>query len=230
MDQHDLDLADSKIDKCFSVVEFNLNNHTPQFASNFAMEYYIRKIQRCGQYRVAHLTSFLYDTDRIRHIVDHMPLVSPTLHDRLSENVLVWQCLSLAQVHDIVNELLLSFSGSSASEGSFNLVVIEDLDEAFNIGSFENYILDDSQYHANYSQALPNIRRDVYVSPAQGENELQRQARRPHGPQYARHPGPHQWAQSSRRLCLRQRVRSVALQRCSIAAQVDKRVYTMYVI
>lgn len=34
MDQHDLDLADSKIDKCFSVVEFNLNNHTPQFASN----------------------------------------------------------------------------------------------------------------------------------------------------------------------------------------------------
>ena len=105
------------------------------------MEYYVRKIQQSRQYRVAHLTSFLYDTDRIRYIVDHMPLVSPTLYDRLSENVLVWQCLSLAQMHDIVNELLLSLGGASGSGGSFDLVVIEDLDEAFNIASFENYIL-----------------------------------------------------------------------------------------
>lgn len=132
------------------------------------MEYYIRKIQRCGQYRVAHLTSFLYDTDRIRHIVDHMPLVSPTLHDRLSENVLVWQCLSLAQVHDIVNELLLSFSGSSASEGSFNLVVIEDLDEAFNIASFENYILGMCG-PTRREQEIPNMSTNTTSHPAAGK-------------------------------------------------------------
>lgn len=105
------------------------------------MEYYVRKIQQSDQYKVAHMTSFLYDTDRLRYIVDHMPLVSPTLQDRLSQNVLVWQCLSLAQMHDIVNEMLLSLSGASRSGGSFELVVIEDLDEAFNIASFENYIL-----------------------------------------------------------------------------------------
>lgn len=142
MSHPDIDQIDTKLDRCFSIVEFNLTSDSTQFASNFAMEYYVRRIQLSEQYRVAHLTSFLYDTDRIEYILDRMPLVSPTLHSCLSENVLVWQCLSLAQIHDIINEMLLSFTDTSAEKDRpFDLVVLEDLDEAFNIASFENYIL-----------------------------------------------------------------------------------------
>lgn len=47
MDQHDLDSIDSKIDKCFSVVEFNLNNHTIQFASNVRTAPFHHTIHPC---------------------------------------------------------------------------------------------------------------------------------------------------------------------------------------
>ena len=61
------------------------------------------------------------------------------------------------------------------------------------------------------------------AGPTQGENELQRQTRCPHGTQHARHAGPYQRAPASCRLCLRQRLKTVAV-------LVDKRVYNMYVI
>lgn len=97
----------------------------------FGMEFYLRKITQDQSYRVKHLTSLIYDKDRLSYVCDDK--MENMSSSEVFDSIDVRQCLSLSQIHQLLNEIL-------ASKEKCNCVVLENLDEAFNIASFENYI------------------------------------------------------------------------------------------
>lgn len=114
------------------------------------MNYYITQIQENDKYKVLILTSFLYDIDRFQSVFSERQAIIQSTTSLLSSSILlpigfknkvydsisINQCLSLYQYNSILNQLV----NNEKRKDEFNLLVIEDLDEAYNIAAFENYI------------------------------------------------------------------------------------------
>ncbi|KAG0688307.1 60S ribosomal protein L16B [Pichia californica] len=102
------------------------------------------------KYKVLILTSFLYDIDRFQSVFSERQAIIQSTTSLLSSSILlpigfknkvydsisINQCLSLYQYNSILNQLV----NNEKRKDEFNLLVIEDLDEAYNIAAFENYI------------------------------------------------------------------------------------------
>lgn len=51
-------------------------------------------------------------------------------------NIFIYQSLSLIEYHDILNQII----NNQFKDINIKIIIIQDLDEAFNIASFEDYI------------------------------------------------------------------------------------------
>lgn len=83
------------------------------------------KILNDPTYKVVHLCALIYDIDRLKNYSKN-PLIL--------ENIVISQTVTLSQIHQVLNTII------NSTDNKPSCLVIEDLDEAFNIASFENYI------------------------------------------------------------------------------------------
>lgn len=137
MQYYTRDATYTKLKNSVSLIEYHSHHDLTHFSSNFAIEYYVNNIKLNKHYRTMHLSSFIFDLDRLKYILNKtIDGFSPS---DIKDNVLVWQCLSLSEIDEIISQTCKQ--RAEQNEELFDLIVIEDLDEAFNICSFEDYII-----------------------------------------------------------------------------------------
>lgn len=76
---------------------------------------------------MVHICSLLFDVDRLK---------SCTLNESILNSISIYQTTTLSQLHQLLNTIIYNTSTPKPQ-----CIVIEDLDESFNISSFENYLV-----------------------------------------------------------------------------------------
>lgn len=89
-----------------------------------AIEKYIHSI---GTKRVIHLSYFKFDIERIKQMINESNLEG-------LERIMVSDCCSLDQIDKIIQEVV-----ESSYKTPVEVIVIEDMDKAFNVSAFKEY-------------------------------------------------------------------------------------------
>lgn len=87
------------------------------------MRYYLKELREKPSYKVVHLSSILFDVERLKTLREEM-----TVDDSLMSNIQVAQTLSLSQILITLKQL----------KYIPQCIILEDLDEAFNVSMFED--------------------------------------------------------------------------------------------
>lgn len=90
-------------------------------------------------HKILNLSSFLYDIVEVESIINEIQQNNKNIEFRykIFNNIFLYQSLSLIEYHDILDQIV----NNKGEDLNIKSIVIQDLDEAFNIASFEDYIL-----------------------------------------------------------------------------------------
>lgn len=142
-----------RLDGTVSLIEYSHSSipHNTLYSLDFALQYVSKRII-IDNSRVVHLTPFLYDTQRSfnacksalrnwrRHSSGSADIneeeSGSVLYGRLN-NTQVWQCVTLTDLQRILGELSVDVYSTTETR-LCDVVLIEDLDEMFNIMTFKN--------------------------------------------------------------------------------------------
>ncbi|CAI8505062.1 unnamed protein product [Pichia kudriavzevii] len=113
----------NRINGHVSLVEYNHHGGVTHYASNYTMRYYLKELREKPSYKVVHLSSILFDVERLKTLREEM-----TVDDSLMSNIQVAQTLSLSQILITLKQL----------KYIPQCIILEDLDEAFNVSMFED--------------------------------------------------------------------------------------------
>lgn len=94
-------------------------------------------------HKILNLSSFLYDIVEVESIINEIQQNNKFEEENIEfrykifNNIFLYQSLSLIEYHDILDQIV----NNKGEDLNIKSIVIQDLDEAFNIASFEDYIL-----------------------------------------------------------------------------------------